>query len=227
MKCLKEKGNGSIRTEGKEVAMSEVISWLGWVLSSSNICVVNNSFLSSTMGVDCNAEWVAPVARLLFWVFLSATVIIVLVIFWDKINNWIPGVRFVKRRKARRPENLILRQIIYLNASFFINGNDCLDVGIIFPTFLPKKLELAKMRGYITVDGHATEEQEFRPITLFDHSLNENQLRVSLTAQVSARVRERIQTNNQVEIALYLTGWDVKKTRYDLSTRGWTTKFLT
>lgn len=152
---------------------------------------------------------------------------IVITALWGK---WyaIPVIRVEKRRRTRATEELIVRQITYINASPFISGNaEYLDVGLIFPSFLLKKLELAKVRGYITVDGNATEEQEFRPMTLFEHSPNEIQLRVALTPNVSAKVRERIQTCSKVEISLHLTGWDVKNKRYDLSTRGWTTKFLT
>ncbi len=167
------------------------------------------------------------ISQVVFWVSLSAIPVVSLFAYWDKIYGWFPVIRFEYRRRARRTEDLIVRQIIKLSASPLISGiAECVDVSVIFPSFLPKPLELAKVRGYITIDGHATDEQEFRSMTIFDRSPNEVQLRVALTPSVSTRVRERVQTNNQVEVSFHLTGWDVKNIRYDLSTRGWTTRFL-
>lgn len=180
------------------------------------------------VGWPMPSETIQAVARVVFWVSLCAIPAVSLIAYWDKINNWIPIMRFESRRKERRIEDLIYRQIIRVSASPLVSGSsECLDVSVILPTFITKKLELAKVRGYLTIDGHPTDEQELGPIILFDRNPNENQLRISLTAPMSALVQERIKNNTQVEIALHLTGWDVKNTRYDLSTRGWTTKFLT
>jgi hypothetical protein len=152
---------------------------------------------------------------------------IIMTSLWGKFWNIIPIVRFEKRNRSTRTEDLIVRQIIFLNASRLVNGNaEILDVGVIFPSFIPNRLELMKVRGYINVDSHTTEEQEFRPITLFEHSPNEIQLPIALTPDVSTISREIIKTNNKAEVSLQLTGWDAKNKRYDLSTRGWTSKFL-
>jgi len=54
-------------------------------------------------------EWVAPTARILFWVFLIATVVIVIDMFWDKISKVIPiKVKIERKIKDSLNESMTL-----------------------------------------------------------------------------------------------------------------------